>query len=84
MAGALAVCRGCGAPIRWAATAAGRRLPLDPEPAADGTVVLGPTGTAHVLPARGRGDVPPEVERYRPHWATCPRAGDFRRGRGRG
>ena len=33
-------CRSCGAPILWRETHAGRRMPIDPEPVADGNVVI--------------------------------------------
>ena len=28
----MSVCRGCGAPLEWIKTAAGRSMPVDPEP----------------------------------------------------
>lgn len=52
--GGISSCRGCGAPIDWFITPANKRMPMNPEPAEDGSAV--------------------------PHWATCPRAKDFKTG----
>lgn len=66
-------CRSCGAPIVWAVTAAGKRMPLDAEPVyaiGSGVVSL-------------NGDEVAVVERPRPlyvsHFATCPNADQHRR-----
>lgn len=56
------LCRLCGAAIFWAVTPAGKRMPLDVAPSADGNVVL-VNGVAHV-------NVPGNP-RYVPHFATC-------------
>lgn len=70
-------CRACEAPVRWARTAANDRpIPLDPEPAANGNVILDDDDRAHVLGKNG--DVPFDLAhladrpRYMPHHATCP------------
>ena len=77
-------CRGCGRPVLWVETSTGKRMPLDPETSATGNVVLeqassseGPLGAfrAHVL---RRGEVWPG-DRYVAHFATCPKAEQFRR-----
>lgn len=70
-----AACRSCGAPIYWAITRTGARMPVDAAPVADGNVLLAlrrSTGEirAHVLrkheePDEGR-------NRYTAHHATCP------------
>lgn len=67
-------CRRCGAPIRWAITLTGRRMPLDPGTSDDGNVATwtGPSGQlrARVLT---KGEPPGAHEqRATPHFATCP------------
>ena len=72
------VCVGCGAPIRWVLTVAGKRLPIDPEPTEDGNVVVRDVDgqpRAHVLTGP---ELPAREQAWRPHWATCPKAGEFR------
>lgn len=78
-------CRGCGAPIEWITTAAGRSMPVDPElvfiiegagpdrfVTDEGEVVTG----RRALPAEER---PSLAVAFVPHWKTCPNAADFRR-----
>lgn len=75
-------CASCGAAIAWAATAHGKRMPLDAAPAADGTIgryECAETGADMCM-------VVPESERsgwggrlYRSHFSTCPSAGMHRR-----
>lgn len=72
-------CRSCEAAIVWALTAEGRRMPVDAEPTPEGRLKLrrredGQLGVEVVEP-RGFG------RRYRSHFATCPEANDWRRGR---
>jgi hypothetical protein len=70
-------CRSCGAPIRWARTAKGTAVPLNPEPAPNGNVVLMGDGTVTYL---GRGQAPPEgTLRWTSHFASCPEARRWRR-----
>lgn len=74
-----APCRSCGAMLRWVRTRAGKAMPLDAEPVADGNVVLGEDGTARVLTRKQveqGGIVGP---RYVSHHATCPQAKQWRR-----
>jgi hypothetical protein len=76
-------CKGCKAPIVWALTINAKPMPVDPAPAPDGNVLL----------SRVAGGVRAEVVRnparlfgkkaYRSHFVSCPKAGDFRRPRGR-
>jgi hypothetical protein len=61
-------CRYCDAPMRWVDTEAGRRMPLDVEPRADGNVTI-VSGLGHVLTA---GEDAPAGQRWMPHFATCP------------
>lgn len=77
-------CRSCQAPILWALTEKGRRMPLDqepytgPEPA--GLFVLragvgaGPPKAIAVTP-----DAFPGEPVYRSHFSTCPNAKEHRR-----
>lgn len=68
-----AACRSCGAPVIWAITPAGKRMPLD-----EATVT---TGTRFVLPQRSQmcspaqGDDPGHAS----HFATCPQADEWRK-----
>lgn len=66
-------CRSCGAPIRWARTAAnGALIPLDAEPNPAGNVEL-VDGRA-VVHGQPPLLTPPEL--WMPHHATCPNWGD--------
>lgn len=79
-----AICRGCGKPILWIKTKAGKAMPCDPSPVAidrwagstdkiltaTGEVITGEITTVEAGNAFG----------YRPHWGTCPAAGKFKRG----
>jgi hypothetical protein len=76
-------CKGCGKPVIWATTANLRPMPVDPEPAAEGNVVLMRLGLgvrAEVITNPGRlfGR-----RTYVSHFVTCPKAAEFRRPRGR-
>lgn len=66
-------CRSCGAEIFWRKTTAGKMIPLDREPVADGnlSVVNGVAVSAK--------DVPESALRYVTHFATCPNANAWRR-----
>lgn len=80
------VCRGCRAPIVWEKTKHGKGIALDPEPHADGNVVIrtlagGAIRIAHVLKD---GEEPFEGElRFRTHWEKCPKAEQFRKRKAR-
>jgi hypothetical protein len=79
-------CRSCRRPILWARTPAGRRIPIDPIPVAEGNIVLVDThpATGHdryqarILTAGEQ--PPPGTLRYVSHFATCPDASTHRRG----
>lgn len=76
----LGTCRSCRAPIRWAHTQKGHRIPLDPEPVEGGNLVEVAPGIVRVVEP---GD--PSGARFVSHFATCPNAGAHRRrGRDRG
>ena len=68
-------CRSCHAPIRWVRTRRGELMPLDADPVADGNVILDDDGRAVVL-----GNQLPLAQptRYRPHFASCPHADQWR------
>jgi hypothetical protein len=77
-------CRSCRAPVRWAFTVHGKRIPVDPEPVDGGNLVLhedpnGGAPTAEVVPAGAQlldGD---DGRRYVSHFVTCPNADQHRR-----
>lgn len=73
-------CRLCGAPILWAKTTTGKQMPIDREPEDMGNVRLihGPEGYLAIVTVPA---MIPEGERYRSHFATCPRAREARRGK---
>ena len=81
----MAKCKGCGAEIDWILTRDGKNMPVDPEPVfvavGDGRDVF-VTDYGEVI--RGR-EVPYNTgdaeAAFISHWATCPVAGSFRRGR---
>lgn len=63
-------CSSCGAPIEWARTTKGARIPLDPEPSEAGNIRL-EAGVA-IIVGKGQGD---RIS----HFATCRDAAKFRR-----
>lgn len=76
------VCRSCRAPIVWAVTADGKRMPLDAVPAADGNLAARrmPDGTLQVRVLTA--DLPDVADSERPaisHFASCPDADRHRR-----
>lgn len=81
-------CKSCKAPMRWAVTATGRRMPIDSEPNANGNIVLevlpaphGPTGAKVRALVIGPNDrVTQGVLQFRSHFATCSDAARFRGG----
>jgi hypothetical protein len=64
-------CSSCSAPIIWAETPRGKRIPLDAELVEGGNIELR-AGIAFVEPPE------PGKRRYRSHFSTCPRAGQHR------
>lgn len=77
-------CRGCGAPIIWIKTAAGKSMPCDAEPitywqdSTGSNKIVTPNG--EVLSARLEGDPQKATSiGYISHFATCPAADKFRR-----
>lgn len=78
-------CRSCEAPIVWAVTAAGRAMPLDPDPTPDGNVVSDgrdEQGRVQVIVFAKPADVPADRPlRYASHFVSCPDADQHRRKR---
>lgn len=82
-----ATCRGCGARIVWIKTPAGKAMPCDPSPV---YYKADHEGKDRIVTTRGEvvactittGANATDAG-YRPHWATCPQAGRFKRGGGR-
>jgi len=83
----VSACRSCQAPIEWALTELGRRMPLDLGTFADGAVVVvgrvPADGTPLVVTlgvdTRDRLRDVGELELRRSHFQTCPNADDWRR-----
>ena len=77
------ICRGCGAPIIWVTTAAGKTMPCDPQllryrenPNGKDMVVVDGKGVVRCdLDFEG---LPTGMARIS-HFATCPQAGRFRK-----
>jgi len=80
--GAAKLCLSCHAPVVWAQTERGKRIPIDREPRPDGNLVLlgdilagqGTLFAAIFDPIRHTGKT-----RFVSHFATCPHAGEHRR-----
>jgi hypothetical protein len=73
-------CNSCGAPILWAITSTGKRMPVDAEPSPVGNVLLivrsGEEPRAEVVP-RGTKSNLLRVS----HFATCPNSAKHRKPR---
>lgn len=65
----MAVCKGCGAEVVWAKTTSGKAMPLDAK--AERRFILRDENAAL-------------VETYTSHFATCPKASEFRKGKNDG
>lgn len=70
----MSACRSCGAPIIWAITENGKRMPLDAEPAERPTGVFRLEPSGDDLIARR-----PIEQVYISHFATCPNADQHRK-----
>lgn len=69
-----ATCKGCGAPITWAVTPNGKRVPVDTRPVVY-ALVTEPDGTVRAQRVKSEGR-----EFGVSHFATCPKASDFSKG----
>ena len=78
----MSVCNGdgCGATIRWVVTEGGRRMPINPDPHPDGTIVAidRPDGTTVARVLSGA-QLPAQQQAWQPHWQTCPASPQFRK-----
>lgn len=74
-------CKSCGAPVIWAVTVKGARMPVDQAPADDGNVVLimSERGTEAIVVSSP--DEHPGVVRRKSHFATCANAAQHRKPR---
>lgn len=76
-------CRSCGKPVWWVVSTAGKPMPLDIAPDAEGNIEMvriGQDWSAQVLAqVESLFEVP--RPRWRPHVASCPQAGWCRRPR---
>jgi len=78
-------CRSCNAPLLWALTEKGRRMPLDEEPYGgpepSGLFVL--RGRDQLVPTAvaATPDAFPGEPLFRSHFASCPNAASHRRRR---
>ena len=71
-------CKGCGKPIIWGETLDGKRIPLDPRPPVYSCAEdVSPGANGRVIAGRMVGVAVT-------HFATCPRASDFSKGRNKG
>lgn len=71
-------CDSCSAPIIWAFTERGKKIPLDPDPDPKGNMVLdnnADDGTVIAVYAKEEDS----RARYVSHFATCPDAGMWRK-----
>lgn len=80
-------CRSCNAPVRWAITERGRRMPLDVEPSDEGNILLqdreGREPLAVVLTKGQIAAFDGSLQRHRlhrSHFATCPHGKHWRKG----
>lgn len=75
-------CKSCSAPIFWARTAAGRSMPVDAAPVADGRVILTDRHGTVIARVLRRDEVAPAGAILRkPHHSTCPQRAVWRRQR---
>jgi hypothetical protein len=72
-------CKSCGAPIQWARTSTGKRMPIDVKPSHAGTINLAeaPDGEIVASVVGLTGPAP----RYLSHFSTCKDAAQHRRAR---
>jgi len=69
-------CSGCGAPIRWARSAAGVRAPYDFAPDPKGLWAIDERGVSFYVPRDAK---PRPTETFTSHFATCPKARAFKK-----
>lgn len=79
-------CKACNAPIIWIKTIAGKSMPCDAEqvlywqnPKGKSTIIT-PNGETIKADLNGEPNKATGIG-YVPHWATCPEASKFKKGR---
>ena len=85
-------CKGCGAIIRWLKTPSGKSTPVDPDWLSEWVTEEPLSGSRRVTLVPGDGRKPEtgwvasvitpgsrQIEGYVPHFATCPKAEQFRK-----
>lgn len=72
-------CRSCQAPIRWAVTTTGKRMPIDHEPTPDGNVTVHRDEAGQDIATVHAVGAPLEGPRWTSHFATCAQAAQHRR-----
>jgi hypothetical protein len=85
----VSACGSCGAPIRWAVTVNGKRMPVDDQPVPDGNIVLSDPQPGAYAPLAAYYSPPDEPTlpgfeeppRFVSHFTTCPNAAHHRRTR---
>lgn len=70
-----ATCSSCGAPILWTISPKHQRMPVDPEPVANGNLTLAAHFDGTVVYSR----VEPSEGTHVSHFSTCPDAAEHRR-----
>lgn len=68
-------CRSCEAEVLWVTMESGRRMPVNPEPMEGGNLQLDPEQEYARVRTDGEGP------RYVTHYATCPQAKIWRKGK---
>jgi hypothetical protein len=84
----IVACTSCGARIWWAITVGDKRMPVDADPDADGTIVPVITRSPSGAPQRRVRvltgvELPAQTRAWRAHWVTCPHADQHRKRRAR-
>ncbi len=78
-------CRSCGQPIVWCISyTTGTHVPVDPHPVAGGNVRLDVSGGTRLAATLLKFETIGRKDLHTNHFATCPHATKWRRGRGAG
>jgi len=85
------ICRSCGAPIEWAITPDGKRIPIDVQAVEDGNILLShksleeppvafvqSKSNIEILRSQAKLSGQPHVL-FKSHFATCPNAAKHRK-----
>lgn len=76
----MAACRTCEARLRWALSdRTGKPMPFDATPVGDGTFVIEYQNGGDVARAATDDDRRLKRELFKPHFATCPQAAQWRK-----